>query len=226
VRIFSDVDGTFLGEGGAVSLDEAELARAREHHEIVFVSSRTGAELRTLQERLGLTGWAIGEDGCVLLHPDGSVEPLGLATGEIVRRLATAGAGEPLETLQRNSPRQPDRIASVLLPREAGESARWAHFRHLATSADLRCSIGGKWTTLTAGPDKGEAVALLCQRLGWLPDAGIGNDANDVSLLRVVHRGFVVRNPEGHHPALAGIPGIRLLQRSGLAGWKEMLDTL
>lgn len=226
MRIFSDVDGTFLGEGGAVSLGPYELARAREQHEIVFVSSRTATELRELQERLGLTGWAIAEDGSVLLHPDGTVEILGLGKDEILRRLSAAGADSMLATLMAGAPQQSHRIASVLLPRAAGEAAKWADFRHLATSVDLRCSIGGKWTTLTVGPDKGSAVTMLCQRLGWLPDAGIGNDANDLSLLRAVHRGFVIRNPEGHHPALAGVPGVRLLQQSSLAGWKEMLDAL
>lgn len=226
MRIFSDIDGTFLGEGGAVSLDGAELNRVRARHEIIFASSRTATEIRELQDRLGLGGWAIAEDGAVLLHPDRSEEVIGLDAEEIRRRLREVGAGAMLATLMQESPRQRHRIASILLPRAAGEDARWADFRQFATSADLRCSIGGKWTTLTVGPDKGSAVALLCERLGWLPDAGIGNDANDVSLLRVVHRGFVVRNPEGHHPALAGIPGVTLLQRSGLAGWKEMLDAL
>lgn len=226
MRIFSDIDGTFLAEGGAAPFEAPEFAEVRRLHPVVFASSRTAEEIRALQGLLGFSDWAIAEDGSVLLHPDGTREITGLPRAGLVDRIGALGGASMLADLSRTVPVQEHRIASILLPRGVLESHKWLSLRKIAESANLRLSAGGQWATLSLGSDKGMAVTLLARRQGWTADVGIGNDANDLSLLRAVHRGFVIRNSGGHHPALAGLPGVTLLQRSGPAGWKEMLDTL
>lgn len=226
MHIFSDVDGTFLDENGALPFDAAELAAIRRDHTVVFCSSRTAGELGALQERLGWPGWAVAEDGAVLVAPDGSQELLGEPRGRLAEALRSAGAGSALEELQHRAPEQPDRIASVLLPRAVVDGPQWATFRAAVLSADLRCSPGGSWATLTRGADKGRAALTLCRRLGLEVEVGIGNDANDIDLLAVAARPFVIRNPEGHHPQLAALPRVHLLATPGPLGWKEMVRAL
>jgi mannosyl-3-phosphoglycerate phosphatase len=226
VLILSDVDGTFLDDCGELPFEAAELAAILNNHTVVFCSSRTAGELLALQERLGWPGWAVAEDGAVLVAPDGSQELLGAARGHLEEALRGAGSGSALDAMQRLAPEQPDRIASVLLPRAVVDGPHWAEFRAAALSADLRCSPGGRWATLTRGADKGQAALTLSRRLGLEIDVGIGNDANDAGLLAVAARRFVIRNPDGHHPLLAALPGVTLLNAPGPLGWKEMVRAL
>jgi predicted mannosyl-3-phosphoglycerate phosphatase (HAD superfamily) len=118
------------------------------------------------------------------------------------------------------------RVASVLLPRVVAEAAEFAEFRDRIVSADLRCTAGGRWATLTGGTEKGRAAVLLMARLGVTGTVAIGNDGNDEPLLRATPRPFVIRNQHGHHPRLAAIPGATLLQSPGPMGWKEMIGAL
>ncbi len=118
------------------------------------------------------------------------------------------------------------RVASVLLPRLVAEDDEFAEFRERIVSADLRCSAGGRWATLTGGSSKGRAAGVLMVRLGANGAIAVGNDANDESLFRNVSRPFVIRNHDGHHPRLAAIPGATLLQSPGPLGWQEMIGAL
>jgi predicted mannosyl-3-phosphoglycerate phosphatase (HAD superfamily) len=117
-------------------------------------------------------------------------------------------------------------MASVLLPRLVAEDAEFAEFRERIVSAGLRCSAGGRWATLTGGSSKGQAAGVLMARFATDGAVAVGNDANDESLFRSVARPFVIRNHDGHHPRLAGIPGATLLQSPGPLGWKEMIGAL
>ena len=98
--------------------------------------------------------------------------------------------------------------------------------RERIRSADLRCSAGGRWATLTGGSSKGRAAGVLMTRFGIDGAVAVGNDVNDESLFRSVARPFVIRNYDGHHPRLAVIPGATLLQSPGPEGWKEMIGVL
>ncbi len=224
--IFSDVDGTFLQDDGTLPFQAAELAAIAHDHAVVFASSRTGRELQALQYRVHWPGWAVAEDGAVLLAPDGTLEVTGAPLRELTGALEARGQGDVLRLLQRDAPVQADRIASLLLPRAVAEAPEWAGFRAAALSADLRCSAGGRWATLTRGADKGRGAQVVARRLGHEVDVAIGNDANDVSLLAAARRPFVIRNPPGHHPALARLPRAFLLDAPGPQGWKEMVRAL
>ena len=226
VHIFSDVDGTFLDDHGELPFEAAELAAIIHDHTVVFCSSRTAGELRALQEQARWPGWAIGEDGAVLLGPTGERELLGEARAALLEALEARGQSRALAVLQGAAPAPADRAASLLLPREVATAPQWADFRAAALSADLRCSPGGRWATLTHGADKGQAALTLSRRLGLEIDAGIGNDANDAGLLAVAARRFVIRNPDGHHPQLAALPRVTLLNAPGPLGWKEMVRAL
>lgn len=226
VHIFSDVDGTFLDEAGNLPFTRAELAAIGQDHTVVFCSSRTAGELRALQERVGWEGWAVAEDGAVLLHPDGRPELLGQPRATLVAALRVRRQGRAVHDLSVLAPAQGDRIGSLLLPRAVADAPEWAEFRAAAVSADLRCSPGGRWATLTSGTDKGHGALTVAERLGCTLEVAIGNDANDAPLLERATRAFVIRNPEGHSTHLAALPRTTLLEAPGPLGWKEMVRAL
>ena len=222
--IFSDVDGTFLDEAGAVPFEPGWLEEVAKCWRVIFASSRTAADLTALQRRVGWRDWAIAEDGCVLVSPWGEEEILGLRRDEIEARARHVGAWAQIAELLPVTTGL--RVASVLLPRLVAEDVEFADFRERIVSADLRCSAGGRWATLTGGSSKGRAAAVLMARFNTDGAIAVGNDANDESLFRSVARPFVIRNHDGHHPRLAGIPGVTLLQSPGPLGWKEMIGAL
>lgn len=103
VVLFSDVDGTLVGRGGALLADldgaptlaaaEALLVARRAGLEVVLVSGRTRAQLFETGRLLGLRD-AIAEMGAVLVH-DGKAE---LQWGQAPRDLGET----PAETLERS----------------------------------------------------------------------------------------------------------------------------
>jgi predicted mannosyl-3-phosphoglycerate phosphatase (HAD superfamily) len=222
--IFSDVDGTFLDEAGAVPFPAEWLTAIAHAWRVIFASSRTAAELMTLQARVGWRDWAIAEDGAVLVSPSGEPEVLGLPRDAIESRARQAGAWNQVSGLAPAA--FSCRLASVLLPRQVSEAAEFSDFRARIASADLRCSAGGRWATLTSGSSKGQAAGVLMSRLDVRGAIAVGNDANDESLCLGVRRAFVIRNPDGHHPRLAAVPGATLLQSPGPQGWREMIGVL
>jgi len=97
----------------------------------------------------------------------------------------------------------------------------------------FQCSIasGGKWMIITRESDKGEAVRwyeqwLRQNNVSYLIVAAIGNENNDIPMLRAVNMPFVVRNQYGYVPALSDIPRAHLLQSEGTLGWGEMISVL
>lgn len=222
--IFSDVDGTFLDEAGAVPFQAEWLEDVAESWRVVFASSRTAADLMALQSRLGWPDWAIAEDGAVIVSPAGEEEVLGLERDAIEARVREAGAWAKVAELLPVT--TGIRRASVLLPRLVAEDVAFEEFRARIMSAGLRCSPGGRWATLTGGSSKGRAASALMTRLRGHGAIAVGNDANDESLFRSVEQSFVIRNHDGHHPGLAAVPGATLLQSPGPMGWKEMIGAL
>jgi len=222
--IFSDVDGTFLDEAGAVPFEAGWLRGVADCWRVIFASSRTAAQLRNLQAALGWVDWGIAEDGSVLASPAGDEMILGVPRPEIISRLAGTGLWMRVAGMVPSG--EAPRTASILLPRRVADDPDFADFRAGMLSVDLRCSAGGRWATLTGTPDKGSAARALRERLGLRASAAIGNDANDEALLRAVPHAFVIRNATGHHPRLALIEGATLLQSPGPQGWKEMIGAL
>ncbi|HRP09050.1 MAG TPA: hypothetical protein PLL69_11250 [Gemmatimonadales bacterium] len=89
--------------------------------------------------------------------------------------------------------------------------------------AGLALTPGGRWATVTAGSNKGKAASLVARDLGCTEWTAVGNAANDRELLAGATRRFAIRNPEGHDPVLAALPGVTLIQVHGPRGWPEAM---
>lgn len=221
--LFTDVDGTLIDAAGACAAPPALLAQVAETHEIVLASSRTVEELDHLALRIGLTPpgaltAVIAEDGAIVRDRDGECLRIGQARDELLRR----GADLPELRAHASAVVNIGREASLLVPVGLATDDARRRFR----ARGLTLSPGGRWATITADADKGSAARRLADRRQTSQWIAVGNDSNDLTLLAIASRAFVIRNAGGHHPALAAIPGVSLLEQEGSSGWIEMAARL
>lgn len=252
ILLFSDVDGTVLGRDGRYAVDADELARWRSSVEIVLASSRTVLELSRNQRDLGLDGPVVAENGAVAAFPWEPAAALGATRAEIDGRdwwVTILGwpAARLREQVQRAAARlgvaivdQDDvepglgRVASVLV-RPADPAAGMEVLAPLA--ADLRragCAVasGGDWLAVTGGADKAAGARAVRQALALAGHAyrcvaAVGDGDNDLPLLDVADRGYVISRADGSwHPALDAHPGASRAPVPGIAGWREVVRRL
>ena len=89
---------------------------------------------------------------------------------------------------------------------------------------------GGRFFHLLGNHSKGKAVSLLLdlyrQRDRNFVSIGLGNSANDLPLLRHVHRPILVRKTNGSYDpeVLREMPQVELTQAMGPHGWREAIE--
>jgi mannosyl-3-phosphoglycerate phosphatase len=91
---------------------------------------------------------------------------------------------------------------------------------------------GERFFHLSRGSDKGKAARLLTEHYrrdggSWVT-VGLGNSANDLSLLLAVDRPILIRNPDRSWDSTItqSIPGIRKTMSIGPEGWTESVEKL
>ncbi|MFQ5895360.1 MAG: HAD hydrolase family protein [Nitrospinota bacterium] len=123
------------------------------------------------------------------------------------------------------------RRASVpfLCPGPGGEG-ELAPARQWALARGLRYARGSRFHILTGPSDKGEAAALLARMyLRVFPrvvTVGVGDNLNDLPLLREVDHPIAIPTKSGVRPELAAVAGVRLAPAPGPAGWKAAIEAL
>ena len=96
----------------------------------------------------------------------------------------------------------------------------------------LTVTKGDRFYHLTAGHDKGEAVKVLLDHYRHqyqsLLAVGLGNSANDLSLLQQMDIAVLVRNPDGGWDAevTTHLPSVKRTNGIGAKGWHEAIDNL
>jgi mannosyl-3-phosphoglycerate phosphatase len=253
--LFSDVDGTFLDGGYAPIVEGPRLQALLAGWRLVFVSSRTAAELYALHARIGLRDDAIGENGGVLLTYDADTAqqfgaadaheeawivplatPIAAVRAQVLPRLTALGAvevsaGSAAAMAARSgygesdAQRALDRRTSVLVT-DLSPAAE-------PVLAQLRAEgftvvHGGRWTSILQGSDKGRAITRWREHCApSVPTVGVGDAENDAPLLAAVDHPFVISHPEFGPPAtLLAIPGARALDAPGPLGWLDLVQTL
>jgi mannosyl-3-phosphoglycerate phosphatase len=112
------------------------------------------------------------------------------------------------------------------------DSAVRSRFLKALHRRGIRTVSGGRFDHATGDTDKGRAVEILktlYRRLGdAMVMAGLGDAANDVSLLRAVDRPFIIRSDANGSTGrlLRKVPTARVTTGSGPAGWAEAVTTL
>ncbi len=96
----------------------------------------------------------------------------------------------------------------------------------------LTITQGDRFYHVTAGPDKGEAVGVLLahyrRHYPSLRAIGLGNSANDLSLLRESDIAVLVRNPDGcwDTEVTTHLPSVQCTDGIGPVGWREAIDKI
>lgn len=97
--------------------------------------------------------------------------------------------------------------------------------REVAAQLGLTVVSGGLFHHLVGGINKGRACRLLidlyCQEWGKVSTAGIGDSLNDLPMLEIVDRPFLVEQGGGGYVGGITVEGLTRLQGIGPAGWAE-----
>jgi len=110
---------------------------------------------------------------------------------------------------------------------ESGDAAALCAALH---GRGLTVTKGDRFYHLTGGHDKGGAVrqliALYRRKYASVVVVGLGNSANDLSLLRETDIAFLVRNPDGHWDTevIEHLPNVERSHAIGPQGWREAVD--
>jgi predicted mannosyl-3-phosphoglycerate phosphatase (HAD superfamily) len=222
------------------------LASSRTVEELLELTDRLGAPVDLIAENgaqvavreQGLAR-ALGAD--VALSHDGHevfLRCAGASIPDFRADLAQVARRHGLSRILSSSPGWPGpaqaaafRRASVLLPRAVFADGAHGEFLEELRMLGLDATPGGEWTSISRGSSKGEAAGTyVAAYRAWsgasVATAAVGNSDNDASLMGVVDRAFVIRNPEGYAPALAGLPNAVRLRRPACAGWYEAVARL
>jgi mannosyl-3-phosphoglycerate phosphatase len=248
--VATDLDASLLDER-TYSFDPARPALdelARRGAVLVLASSKTQAEMEAIAARLETAGPLIAENGAVLLVPRGggyqvlaggvrrsllvrALEEIGRETGtrprgfsSLTEEAVSALTGLTVEAARLALQRHYDE--PFLLEDPAGAAAVMAAARRRG----LVVTRGGRFFHLAGPSDKGAALRRLLAR--WAGAAarrwytvGLGDAANDLSLLRAVARPIVVPGADGAvRPELrAALPEAERAPAPGPWGWNAAI---
>jgi HAD superfamily hydrolase (TIGR01484 family) len=247
--VYSDVDGTLLDAASRLACASALHDVAARAH-LVLVSSRTLDELSALTLQWGIRADLIAENGAWMAwtNPQGAsvqesiegeswwVRQVGEDRAAVARLLrATCPSDAALPVVADEWPaaewrratghsaaealRVQRRRGSVLL--DSASPQQLTAWR----AAGLEAEPGGRWICVTRGAGKGKAVRLHATLAGNPPvTIGVGDAANDRSLLSAVSRPLIVRRVDGGvDPALLDlVPPALVLEAFGPAAWAEV----
>jgi len=251
--VVTDLDGTLLDR------DTYDFAPARPALRalrqacvpLVLCSSKTRAEMEPLAAAIAVPGPLVVENGGAVVA-ERSVLVLGTPREQLVEELAAVAreAGVRVRSFAEMSVEEvasltglPSGSAAFAMRREYDEPFVVegpigrdpevdARLERAARSRGLRVTHGGRVHHLTGPADKGRALRAILDAIpgGVAGDVvGLGDAANDLSLLLVVTRPILVPRPDGTlDPRLVeGLPGAERAPAAGPAGWSAaVLATL
>ena len=247
--VVTDLDGSLLDETyGFEPARPALAALAKAGAGLVLASSKTRAEMEPLAARLGLRTPLIVENGGAILMPreQGGWEPVarGVAHAHLRRALdeiarETRAAVRGFTSLGAEAVAHLTGLelaaARLALARDHDEPfvlADETRAPELAAAAErrgLRVTRGGRFFHLTGDTDKGRAFRRLLTLVAPPRETvGLGDAANDLSLLEAVNRPILI--PRGDRtvaPELAAaLPHAEVAPAPGPVGWNAAVTTV
>ncbi|MBV6659030.1 MAG: HAD-IIB family hydrolase [Devosiaceae bacterium] len=248
--VFSDLDGTLL-DHATYSWEAARPGLERLGQlgaGLVLASSKTAAEIRSLQHEIGCAHWpAIVENGAGILWPND--ERAGQPQGgtdyarlrAILDDLPTPMRGEG--GFEGFSDMEAARVADLtgLTPEKAalaktrqhsepglwhGDAQGLEAFLAALERAGVHARRGGRFLTLSFGTTKAQAMAQVVAALKPKTTIALGDAPNDLEMIEAADHGVIVHNP--HAPPIETLPSERhagtiRTQLAGPAGWSEAI---
>ena len=239
--IFTDLDGTLLNHED-YSFDEAsEMLDFIKIHNIplIFTTSKTKKECEILQEKIGLDAPFIVENGaCIFGLEDGDIQ-LGLHYSDIrlfmdsVKEVfdIQAFSDMSVEAVMEYTDFSYD-LAKLAKERDFSEpflikdERKLTALEKLAEEVGMKILKGGRFYHLVGiEQDKGKAVSRVLELYHDSHAIGLGDNYNDVDMLRVVDTPVLIPHHEGKYIDVT-IPNLIYAAHKGSLGWNESLKKI
>lgn len=249
--IITDLDGTLLDHQNysfAPALEAIEKVR-REKIPLIFCSSKTAAEIRQLQGRIGITDPFVAENGGAVYLENASTSLSVIEIGTEVGLLEEAlfGIGETVGLSLKPITRMPVEEVMELtgLSADGAQLARqrkyslpfvveqtkvnWTSLEREASSRRFNLTRGGRFAHLMGDNNKGTAVTKLVtywESAGHdsVRTVGLGDSQNDLAMLEIVDLPIRIPNPGSSAPLRDELEWAVEVKESGPIGWNEAIS--
>ena len=251
IAVFTDLDGTLLDHSSyshAAAAPALERLR-RESIPVVLCSSKTAAEIRVLQEELGLSHCpAIVENGAGVIMK--GMQPEQATDYEAIREQLDAlperlrrefrGFGDMSDGEVAELTGLSHEAATRARQRQFSEPGLWSGsdsemsaFLECLKEAGIQATQGGRFLTLSFGRNKADGMREVAETLGLSSTIALGDAPNDIDMLQSATRGVIIRNDHGPDlPVLEGEAEGRIFrtEKPGPEGWNNavlhLLETM
>lgn len=239
--VFSDLDGTLLDHGNYdwSAAKPALTALAKRNFPVILTSSKTAAEIRKLQQQMGLSGLpAIVENGAGVIGLE-QEQTTGLSEYARIReslamlprtlRSKFKGFGDVSLSEIQLLTGLPEDAAQLAQCREFTEPGLWSGsldekdvFARALREAGLSLQQGGRFLTVSCGRTKADGMAHVMQQFAGAKSVALGDAPNDIEMLEAADFGVIVANP--HREPLPKLQGetdgrISRTEAAGPEGW-------
>lgn len=236
--IFTDLDGTLLNHED-YTFDEAKemLGFIKENNiPLIFTTSKTKQECEVLQEKTGIDSPFIVENGACIFGLEGGDIQLGLHYTEIrkfIDEVKDAFDVKPFSHMEiKDVMAYTDfsyDLAKMAKERDFSEpflirdERKLTALEKLAEERGMKILKGGRfYHCVGMHQDKGEAVKKVLPFFKGAHSIGLGDNYNDIDMLRVVDTPILIPHHEGKYIDVT-LPNILKAPYKGSLGWNEML---
>jgi len=239
--IFTDLDGSLLHHED-YSFDEANslLEKIKSKNiPLIYTTSKTKDECEILQKKMGLISPFIVENGAAIYYPDGKIELLGLPHTEIKPFIDRHY--KEFDILSFSNMRVEDIMEYTLFNYEQAKMAqsreysepflirderRLTELEVLAELEGMKILKGGRFYHLVGiDQDKGKAVKLALKNYPDHISVGLGDNYNDIDMLKVVDIPILIPHHEGRYIELE-LKNLIKAKHKGALGWSEALGEI
>jgi mannosyl-3-phosphoglycerate phosphatase len=243
--LFTDLDGTLL-DHDTYSWEPARPALERlKELDVpwILVTSKTRAEVELWRRLLGNHHPFIVENGGAAFIPSGNgydVIEWGKPYAELVAGLEAAARASRCRITAFHNMTVEEVAAATNLPLEQAKLAKQREYDEPFQILDearagqllaaieargLRWSRGGRFHHVHGSNDKASAVIALRKRFEPAVTIGLGDNLNDIPLLKAVDIPVVIRSPAADAVKLE-VPRALVTENLGPAGWNEAVGKI
>lgn len=239
--IFTDLDGTLLNHED-YSFEEAKpsLEYIKENNiPLIFTTSKTKNECEILQKEMDIKAPFIVENGAAIYYPDGTIEQLGLEHYKIKNFMDNMV--DEFQILSFSNMKIEDVMEHTLFGYGQAEIAKSRDFSEpfliyderrltelevMAESHGMKILKGGRfYHCVGINQDKGLAVQSALQHYPDSVSIGLGDNYNDVAMLKVVDIPVLIPHHEGRYIDF-DLENLIKTPYKGSLGWHEALKKI
>lgn len=239
--IFTDLDGSLLNHED-YSFDEAKpsLEYIKAHNiPLIYTTSKTKNECEILQKQMDIKAPFIVENGAAVYYPDGTIDQLGLKHNQIksfmdsvveefkILSFSNMKISEIMEyTLFTYSQAECAKNREFSEPFLIHDERRLTELEVMAESHGLKILKGGRfYHCVGIDQDKGLAVKCALKHYPNRISIGLGDNYNDVEMLKVVDIPVLIPHHEGKFIDFEFKNLIKAPYKGSL-GWHESLQKI